>query len=154
MPFAETMVGGERALSDPNQPAERGVPIAEDGPKFRGTDVAIENLFRYLADGWNLHAFLDDFPSVSAEQALDALDYSALQDGRKVFHSDREIVSGTPVFKGTRLMVKNLFDYLEGGHRLDVFLDHFPSADREQAIAALEVARKTLEKQAYETALR
>ena len=138
----------------PNQTAKRGVPIAEDGPKFAGTDVAVENLFRYLADGWNLHMFLDDFPSVSAEQALDALDYRALQDGRKVFHSDREIVSGTPVFKGTRLMVKNLFDYLEGGHSLDVFLDHFPSADREQAIAALEVARKTLEKQAYETALR
>ena len=154
MPFAETMVAGEKTINAPNQPAERGVPIAEGGPKFEGTDVAVENLFRYLADGWNLHAFLDDFPSVSAEQALDALDYKALQDGRKVFHSDREIVSGTPVFRGTRLMVKNLFDYLEGGHSLDVFLDHFPSADREQAIAALEVARKTLEKQAYESALR
>ena len=138
----------------PVQTTKCGVPIAEGDPKFKGTDVAVENMFRYLDDGWNLHAFLDDFPSVSAEQALEALDIRAREDGREIFHSNREIVSGTPVFIGTRLMVKNLFDYLEGGHSLDVFLDHFPTADKEQAIAALEAARKALEKQAYETALR
>ena len=138
----------------PVQTAKCGVPIVEGDPKFKGTDIAVENLFRYLDDGWNLHAFLDDFPSVSAEQALEALDTRAREDGREIFHSNREIVSGTPVFIGTRLMVKNLFDYLEGGHSLDVFLDHFPTADKEQAIAALKAARKALEKQAYETALR
>ena len=60
-------------------------------------------------------------------------------------------MSGWPVFKGTRLPVKNLFDYLAGGYSLDVFLDHFPTADKEQALRTLEVARKMLEKDAYES---
>jgi uncharacterized protein (DUF433 family) len=42
---------------------------------------------------------------------------------------------------GTRVPVRNLFDYLEGGHPLAEFLDDFPSVTRDQVIAALEVAR-------------
>ncbi len=68
-----------------------------------------------------------------------------------VIHSDPEIMSGTPVFKRTRLLVKNLFDYLAAGYSLDVFLDHFPTADRGQAVRALEMARAALERDAYET---
>jgi uncharacterized protein (DUF433 family) len=48
------------------------------------------------------------------------------------------------VFIGTRVPVKNLFDYLESGDSLDQFLDEFPSVSREQAIAALELAREAL----------
>jgi len=55
-------------------------------------------------------------------------------------HSDPEILGGTPVFVGTRIPLRNLIDYLEGGHSLDEFLDDFPSVSREQAIAALEAA--------------
>jgi uncharacterized protein (DUF433 family) len=55
-----------------------------------------------------------------------------------VVHSDPEILGGTPVFIGTRVPVKALLDYLEGGHRLDDFLDDFPTVTREQAVAALE----------------
>jgi uncharacterized protein (DUF433 family) len=58
-----------------------------------------------------------------------------------VIHSDPEILSGTPVFVGTRVPVQSLFDYLEGGDTLDEFLRQFPSVRREQAIAALELAR-------------
>ncbi len=47
-----------------------------------------------------------------------------------------EIMSGIPVFKGTRVPIKNLTDYLEAGDSLDEFLDDFPSISREQAIAA------------------
>lgn len=47
---------------------------------------------------------------------------------------------GTPVFKGTRVPVKTLFDYVEAGDSLERFLDHFPSVSREQAIATLEEA--------------
>lgn len=61
-----------------------------------------------------------------------------------VVHSDPEILSGTPVFRGTRVPVRNLIDYLEAGDSLEVFLDAFPSVTREQAIAALEVAREAL----------
>ena len=61
-----------------------------------------------------------------------------------VVHSDPEILSGTPVFVGTRVPVQSLFDYLEGGDTLDEFLRQFPSVKRGQAIAALELARDTL----------
>lgn len=54
---------------------------------------------------------------------------------------DPEIQSGTPVFAGTRVPVQNLFDYLEEGDSLDVFLEQFPSVSRELALAVLEQAR-------------
>ena len=57
---------------------------------------------------------------------------------------DPQILGGTPVFAGTRVPVKNLFDYLEAGDSLEVFLDAFPSVTREQAVAALEMAREAL----------
>lgn len=55
-----------------------------------------------------------------------------------VVHSHPEIVSGEPVFIGTRVPARNLLDWLEGGHTLDEFLDNFPSVTREQTIAFLE----------------
>ena len=61
-----------------------------------------------------------------------------------VVHSDPGILGGTPVFKGTRVPVRHLIDYLEAGDSLDKFLDAFPSVTREQAVAALEVAREAL----------
>jgi uncharacterized protein (DUF433 family) len=71
-----------------------------------------------------------------------------------VIHSKADTMSGMPVFKGTRVPVKNLFDYLAHGYSLDVFLDHFPSANRDQAVRALEMAKEVLECYAYETAVR
>jgi uncharacterized protein (DUF433 family) len=61
-----------------------------------------------------------------------------------VVHSDPDILGGTPVFVGTRVPVQSLFDYLEGGETLDEFLHQFPSVTREQAVAALELARDAL----------
>jgi uncharacterized protein (DUF433 family) len=57
-----------------------------------------------------------------------------------VVHSHPEIVSGEPVFVGTRVPARNLLDWIEGGHTLDEFLDNFPSVTREQAITFLEQA--------------
>ena len=62
----------------------------------------------------------------------------------KVVHSDPRILGGTPVFIGTRVPVQSLFDYLEGGETLDEFLHQFPSVRREQAIAALDMARDSV----------
>jgi uncharacterized protein (DUF433 family) len=62
-----------------------------------------------------------------------------------VVHSDPEILGGKPVFVGTRVPVKALYDYLEAGDSLDDFLESFPSVTREQAIAALELARSMTE---------
>jgi uncharacterized protein (DUF433 family) len=53
-------------------------------------------------------------------------------------------MSGTPVFTGTRVPIKNLFDYLEGGDSLEVFLDDFPTVSKEQAQGVLEVSRQLL----------
>ncbi|PKB80325.1 MAG: hypothetical protein BZY88_08955 [SAR202 cluster bacterium Io17-Chloro-G9] len=61
-----------------------------------------------------------------------------------VVHSDPEILGGTPVFAGTRVPVQSLFDYLEGGETLGEFLRQFPSVKREQALAALEIARDSV----------
>jgi uncharacterized protein (DUF433 family) len=63
---------------------------------------------------------------------------------QNVVHTDPEIMSGEPVFVGTRVPVYNLFDYLEAGDSLDKFLASFPSVSREQAIAALELAREAV----------
>ncbi len=57
---------------------------------------------------------------------------------------DPEIHSGTPVFAGTRVPVKTLFDHLEAGDPLEVFLDDFPSVSRDLAVAVLEEARVAL----------
>jgi len=57
---------------------------------------------------------------------------------------DREILSGTPVISGTRVPVKNLFDYLETGESLETFLLDFPSVKKEKAIALLVAAQKLL----------
>lgn len=62
----------------------------------------------------------------------------------KVFHSDPEIMGGTPVFTGTRVPVQNLVDYLEGGESIDDFLAGFPTVKREQVIAFIEAARDSL----------
>lgn len=54
------------------------------------------------------------------------------------------ILSGEPVFRGTRVPFKTLTDYLEGGETLDDFLEQYPTVTREAAIAALEQARTSL----------
>lgn len=63
---------------------------------------------------------------------------------RDVVHSDPELMGGTPVFVGTRVPVQSLFDYLEAGDSLDEFLEAFPTVSREQAVAALEIAREAV----------
>ena len=58
--------------------------------------------------------------------------------------SDPEIMGGTPVFVGTRVPVRILFEHLEAGDSLEVFLDDFPSVSRELAIQVLEDAKSYL----------
>jgi uncharacterized protein (DUF433 family) len=66
-----------------------------------------------------------------------------MPDIRSIIHSDPDIHSGDPVFVGTRVPVRTLLDYIEGGDSIDVFLDNFPSVTREQAVAFLEEAART-----------
>jgi uncharacterized protein (DUF433 family) len=61
---------------------------------------------------------------------------------KDIVHSDPEIMGGTPVFIGTRVPVRILLDYLEGGEPLEEFLDNYPSVTREMAVGFLEEAGK------------
>ena len=68
-----------------------------------------------------------------------------------VVHSDPETLGRVPVFVGTRVPVKSLFDYLENGDSLSKFVDQFPSVKTEQAVAVLQLAEKLLAEHAYAT---
>lgn len=57
---------------------------------------------------------------------------------------DPELMGGTPVFRGTRVPVKTLFDHIKEGDSIEIFLDDFPTVSREQTIAFLETAMNTM----------
>jgi len=60
----------------------------------------------------------------------------------KSINIDPEIMGGTPVFSGTRVPIKSLFDYLEGGDTLEEFLENFPTVKKELAVEVLQIAEK------------
>lgn len=63
---------------------------------------------------------------------------------KDIINIDPEIMSGTPVFTGTRVPIKALFDYVEGGKTLDAFFDDFPSVKHSQATQLLNFAQQLL----------
>ncbi len=62
----------------------------------------------------------------------------------KLINIDNEILGGTPVFMGTRVPIKNLFDYLGEGESISTFLEDFPTVKREQAEKILQMAHKLI----------
>jgi uncharacterized protein (DUF433 family) len=60
----------------------------------------------------------------------------------EIIHSNPEVLGGTPVFTGTRVPVRSLFDHLEAGDSIDDFLEGFPSVRRNQVIALLEISQE------------
>lgn len=62
-----------------------------------------------------------------------------------IINIDPDILGGTPVFFGTRVPIKNLFDYLETGETIEYFLDDFEGVTREQVVGILELSQKLLE---------
>jgi uncharacterized protein (DUF433 family) len=76
------------------------------------------------------------------------LEGDLIQPGHPLFGIvwvNRERVSGAPCFAGTRVPIKNLFDYIEAGEPLDEFLEGFPGVSREQAITVLTMPRILIE---------
>lgn len=63
----------------------------------------------------------------------------------RVINIDPEILGGTPVFFGTRVPIKNLFDYLETGESIETFLNDFEGVKKEQVIKLLEMSQKLIE---------
>ncbi len=57
-----------------------------------------------------------------------------------VIVSSPDVLGGTPVFRGTRVPIQTLFDYIADGYRLEEFLDNFPTVKREDALRVLEAA--------------
>src|SRR5439155_23929626 len=68
----------------------------------------------------------------------------AMTSSDDVIVKNPQIMGGAPVFRGTRVPLQALFDYLEGGETLEEFLDGYPSVSREMAIRALEEAKQLL----------
>ena len=69
---------------------------------------------------------------------------SIMSAAKPVVTRSPDILGGTPVFRGTRVPVKTLIDYLEAGDSLEVFLKDFPTVSREQTVAALQIAKEAL----------
>ena len=65
---------------------------------------------------------------------------------------DPEIMSGTPCFAGTRVPVRTLLDYIEGGDTLDEFLEQFPTVSRQKAVAFLEESTNAVLEKAAQAA--
>lgn len=68
---------------------------------------------------------------------------------KKIINIDQEILGGTPVFFGTRVPIYILFDYIEGGEPLKIFLENYPSVTKEQAIEVLKLAEKFVTTEKY-----
>lgn len=105
--------------------------------------------------GWDQHG---ERPSEVARAFVDLLFETGgepIQPGlaeaadKKAYHSDPEIMGGTPVFCGTRVPVSCLFDYLQAGESIGMFLDQYPTVSKETAIALLNSAKLLLEEDAY-----
>jgi len=63
----------------------------------------------------------------------------------KLINIDPEILGGTPVLNGTRVPIKNLFDYLETGETIETFLQDFETVSREQVLKVLEISEKLIQ---------
>ena len=65
----------------------------------------------------------------------------------EIVQLDPDILGGMPVFSGTRVPIKSLFEHLEGGDSIDDFLEGFPSVRRDQVIALLDISQNLLSEQ-------
>ncbi|MBZ0203156.1 MAG: DUF433 domain-containing protein [Ignavibacteria bacterium] len=73
------------------------------------------------------------------------MDTNKIKEFTEAITIDPEIMSGAPVFKGTRVTIQTLFDYLEEGYTLDDFVKHFDWVKKEHALAVLELAKNSFD---------
>lgn len=154
-------VGCEQALEELEQTARRTtkrIIHCDQGsaPVFERTEVPVKRLFDYLAGGRSLKDFHWDFVSVFVEHTWDAvvtsgriLEVDAYRGlGSGIVRSDRAYVSGAPVFTGTRLPIRILFDYLADGQTLKDFYYQYPSATPDRLVKVVKAAGKALVREA------
>src|ERR1043165_3708697 len=82
-------------------------------------------------------ALLKDALQLPAQERLELAARLSAHDS-SVISADPHVMSGAPVFKGTRVLAQTLIEYLEAGDSIDDFLEGFPSVSRDQVIALLE----------------
>ena len=134
--------------------------IADGALVFERSDVPVKRLFDYLADVKSIKDFHWDFPAVFGQDSYDAVKtsgrileldaYRGVENG--VVHSDRRIVSGAPLFVGTRLPMIFMVDHLADGQTLKDFHYDYPSAEPEHLVATVKAAGKALEREFYAAA--
>ena len=130
-----------------------GRQATQDSLVLQGTDVPVQALFDHFEQGLNLHVFLAQHPAVSHNQAVAAMYKKHRQEVRAVVDSNKQYLSGTPRFVGTRVPIKNMIDYVAGGYSLDDFFEDFPGVNREDALKAIRLAGQLLESAAYENSV-
>ena len=125
--------------------------VPEDALVFEGTDVPVQYLIDY-SDQWsNLYAFLADFPQVDAQQVAAGIrEYVKTEIPAQ---SERIRLSGIPVFHGSRVPLRRMFDHMADGGTVDDYLRAFPTAGREQVVRALKLAGLLMEAVTYESAI-
>ena len=140
-------------MQHPELNRDRSYPIdlpdvPADAPTFDDTKVPVEYLFRYWDRRFALKSFLMDFPEVSSAQALAALRKRAESD----FPVDSEDgrMGGMPVFRGTRVPIKFMFNLLKEGENIEEFLSQYTTVEREDAMRILEIASEFMEVATYE----
>ena len=158
-------VNMEQALAEMEQHARKTAQkvirfdkdVSSGAPVFQRTDVPVKCMFDYLADVRSLKDFHWDFPSVSRLDTWDALvtagwileldAYRGVENG--VVHSNRGIVGGAPVFVGSRMPIRIVFDYLSKGKSLKDFYYDYDTSAKEHLAPALKLAHKALEREFY-----
>ena len=131
--------------------------IAGGALVFEGTDVVVERMFEYLAGVKSLKDFHWDFPSVcrvdayaavvTAGRILELDAYRGVDNG--VVHCDRRIVSGAPVFVGSRMPIRIVFDYLSEGKTLKDFYYDYDTGIKERLVPAVKLAWQSLAREFY-----
>ena len=134
------------------QARKRQMPdVTAGSPVFEDTCVPVQYLFVYLDARHNLNTFLKDHPEVTGEQAVRAIRQRV---GAEIpAESVPGKVSGTPVFRGSRLPIHGLFEYLADGESINDYMESYPSADREHVVRLLRLAERMMEAVAYENSL-
>lgn len=125
----------------------------EGGPVFEGTDVPVEYAHYYMDNIHNLHTFLSDYPAVTSEQALAAIEERLYEEIESVINSDRLRQSGVPCFNGTRMTAYTMFNRLAEGDDITEFLSQYDTAVTvEQCVNLIRVAKLLVEFYAYKIA--
>jgi len=152
-PGEEPIVYKPGDLVPPHIELNRMAERLKGGPVIEETDVPVAYLFYYLDSVHNLYAFFTDFPEVSREQAFAVIEKRLQANIDDLINSDRDYISGTPRFNGTRLTVHNLFDFLADGYNIEGFLDNFDtSVTPEHSAKVVKVAKQLVEFYAYKIA--